>query len=433
MSIHTLLQTRRDGRTHSREEIEELVRGAVDGTIKDYQLSAWLMAAYLNPLSPEETALLTVAMANSGETLDLSSLPKPRLDKHSTGGVGDKTSIALLPILASCGVTIVKMSGRGLGITGGTIDKLSAIPGFRLDFSPDQLIEQAGRIGIALSGQTPLLAPADKVLYALRDATETVESIPLIVSSILSKKMAVGADTIVLDVKCGSGAFMKDIDDARRLAQELRRIASLVGLRSRIALSDMSVPLGKKVGNSLELQEAFDTLCGADTGRFRQLCIRLSGMALEACELVCSRSEGEKMALDAIESGKARQKAEQWIEAQGGNPAVVRNFALLPRSKYEKTIRSPHSGWIQSIDAQTIGEVAIDLGAGRKVKEDLLDLGAGLVFAVEPGDRIRQGEPLVTLYADSESKIAGVEERLIEAIRFSETPITPNPLLIDVI
>ncbi len=282
VDVQNISSKRQQGLGNSRQELRIVADGAADGSLTDEELTAWLKAAYDHPLSPEETAQLTLAMAESGERLDLTGLPKPWVDKHSTGGVGDKTTIVLLPLLAACGLTVVKMSGRGLGITGGTVDKLGSVPGFRLDLSPDEMKEQAGRIGIALTGQTPRLAPADKRLYALRDVTGTVGSVPLIVSSILSKKIAGGAETVILDVKCGSGAFMKTLLKAEALAQALQDTANLCALNLHTSITDMDQPLGHAVGNALEVKEAIRVLKGEEIGRFRDLCLHFAGKALLA-------------------------------------------------------------------------------------------------------------------------------------------------------
>jgi len=433
MSIREIIQDRRDGKVQTYQQFEELARSCVDKSAKDYQLSAWLMAAYLNPLNPQETADLTLALARSGETLDISGLPKPHIDKHSTGGVGDKTSIALLPILAACGATMVKISGRGLGITGGTIDKLTSIPGFSTDLSPEQMIEQASRIGIALSGQTPELAPADKTLYALRDATETVGSIPLMVASILSKKVAVGAETIVLDVKCGSGAYMKDFEHAKALAHALKETGSKLGLTVRIAITDMDCPLGCMVGNALEVKEAFATLKGEAKGRFPGLIRELGSLVLEASGLAKDISEAKSKIEQAITSGRAAEKARQWIEAQGGNASVIDNLSLLPSATCQIEVTALETGWISRIDAQAIGEAAVELGAGRKTKEDSLDLGAGIELRVEVGDKVEQGQAIAVVYGANQELLETQKQSIAEAFDISKTETSGEPLILAVV
>jgi pyrimidine-nucleoside phosphorylase len=436
MNIGTVLASRRDGKSHSREEIEFLVRGCVDGSIPDYQLSAWLMAAYLNPLNAQETAWLTLAMAGSGVRLDLSPLPKPWVDKHSTGGVGDKTSLVLLPLLASCGLTVVKMSGRGLGITGGTLDKLASIPGFRTDLSPSELVAQAARIGIALTGQSPELAPADKVLYALRDATGTVSSIPLIVSSVLSKKLAGGAETVVLDVKCGSGAFMKNLDEARALASALRDAAEICGLKTRIAVTDMSRPLGSAVGNALEVREAWPVLAGVQgmclpTMRFRGLCLDLAAITLAASGIVEDEAEGRAMAEIALSSGAAIRKGREWLCAQGAAEDAIVHPERLPISPVQVTQACPHAGYLAGIDAGAVGEAVVELGGGRKKKTDTVDPSVGVCLLRDVGESVAEGDPLFTVHAASDDAAREAACRVLKGVSWSSEPVEPAPALIE--
>ncbi len=394
MDFLEVIARKRDGGGNSFIDFDFLARGAADGTIPDYQLSAWLMAAYLTPLSPQETAALTLAMANSGERIDLTGLPKPWVDKHSTGGVGDKTTIVLLPLLAACGLTVVKMSGRGLGITGGTVDKLASVPGFRMDLSPEEMKSQAPRVGVAITGQTRRLAPADKVLYALRDATGTVESVPLIVSSILSKKIAGGAEIVVLDVKCGSGAFMKSLDEARELARWLCDIGKMCGLDVRASITDMDQPLGHAVGNALEIKEAIRVLNG-EQGRLRDLCLHFAGVALRGSVVDAER---------ALDSGAAVEKAREWFAAQGGELAVFEseNWCLAP---VVTPVFAEESGWVERIDAQTVGTLVVNLGGGRKKKEDTVDPSVGVMLHVEVGDRIEKGQLLYEIHSVKELEV----------------------------
>lgn len=391
------------------------------------------MAAFLNPLSDEETTWLTLAMAHSGERIDLTGLPKPWVDKHSTGGVGDKTSLVALPLLAACGLTVVKMSGRGLGITGGTVDKLSSVPGFRLDLSPEEMKEQAKRIGLALTGQTPNLAPADKILYALRDATATVESIPLIVSSILSKKIAGGADTIVLDVKAGSGAFMKTEARARELAEALKRTGEGADLRIRLAITDMEQPLGQMVGNSLEVIEAMRVLRGDELSdpsrRFRDLCVQLTAHALEACGVVGDSAEGERMVGEALTSGRALSKARDWFGAQGANPSLFDQPESLPVTASKGVVSAKTSGWLASLDAEAVGTAVIALGGGREKKEDSIDVSVGIEVHAIVGQRVESGEPLLTIHASSQESAEAVLPMLKGAMKVSETPVPYRPLI----
>lgn len=430
MNVVDLIAKKRDHGIHTYEELSFLAQGAATGLIPDYQLSAWLMAAYLNPLDEQETAWLTKAMAESGERIDLEGLPKPWVDKHSTGGVGDKTTLVLLPILAACGLTVVKMSGRGLGITGGTIDKLGSIPGFRLDLRPEEMKSQAARIGLALTGQSPNLAPADKALYALRDVTATVGSIPLIVSSILSKKIAGGADTIVLDVKCGSGAFMETLPEAEKLAQALVRTGALLGLSVKASISDMAQPLGSMVGNALEVREAFEVLSGnAPDKRFLNLCLHYSGETLDACGKAGSIEDGKAQAEDAIGSGEALAKFKEWVSAQGGDGFWDTNS--LPKAKVIEPIRvGGPGGYVQSIDARAIGQAVIDLGGGRKKKDDQLDLSVGIELMVRVGQQVQTGTDLAQVHAGSREALIEVGPAISKAFTFSESPVHEPPLIL---
>lgn len=432
MDIQDVIRTKRDGRKHSRAELDALI-SATAGTAPDYQLAAWLMAAYLKGLDHDETAWLTLAMAHSGERLDLTALPKPWIDKHSTGGVGDKTTIVLLPMLAACGLSVVKMSGRGLGITGGTYDKLAAVPGFRLDLSPEDLVDQAARIGLAISGQTPNLAPADKVLYALRDATTTVDSIPLIVSSILSKKIAGGAETVVLDVKSGSGAFMKTLETARDLAHALQETAHLAGLKTRIAITDMSQPLGRTVGAALEVEEAAAVLRGHESSRFTDLCVELCALALVAAGATWDMDSGRERATQALIGGAALAKAQAWFAAQGADPAVLIQPDSLPQAEVRHPIHAPADGWIAGIDAATVGEIVIDLGGGRHAKEDEIDPAVGVEIHTEVGKPVRAGETISTIHA-RERQIAEIcAAKLAASIQIAPIPIAKIDPIIEIL
>lgn len=425
-SLLSIIADRRDGRRHSPQDLSVLAQSAAKGSAPEYQIAAWLMAAYLNPLSFDETAGLTLAMARSGETLDLGGLPKPWVDKHSTGGVGDKTTLVALPVLAACGLTLVKMSGRGLGITGGTVDKLASVPGFRLDLTPREMIAQAGHIGLALTGQTPRLAPADGALYALRDATATVGSIPLIVSSILSKKLAAGADTIALDVKCGSGAFMPDLNRARELARWLRETGERCGIRTVVAITDMDQPLGSAVGNALEVREAGATLHGNGPKRFVELVLGLCGEALAACGAAASVAEGVEAAKAALESGAALGKAEAWFEAQGASPEAWLG-AGLAQAAVTGEVRAQEDGWVTRVDARTVGEVVVGLGGGRARKEDAIDPSAGVESLVEVGDRVATGQPWARIHASSEVALEQAITGIGGALVVSEDRVEPRP------
>ncbi len=408
-----------------------MAQGAAQGSIPDYQLAAWLMAAVLNPLTPEETAWLTQAMADSGEKLDLSSLPKPWIDKHSTGGVGDKTTIVLTPLLAACGLTVVKMSGRGLGITGGTVDKLESVPGFRMDLSPGELLAQAGKIGCAITGSTANLAPADKALYALRDATETVASVPLIVSSILSKKLAGGSKTVVIDVKCGSGAFMANFDEAEGLAIALKETAALCGLDLSYAITDMNQPLGRCVGNALEVREALEVLQGDLLGRFPQLCLEVAGLALRAARHAETDEEGMAIAREAIKRGRALEKAEAWFEAQGADSSLCRRTEGLRLAAQVETVTyDGPPGWVMRLDARTVGEAAVALGAGRRQKSDTIDPAAGVEVLRAIGDRLEPGQPVFRIHAASERDVKSARTALEEALSVSAIQVPASPLIL---
>lgn len=420
--IAHLLETRRDGERHSSEELTDFALAAGAGSIPDYQLAAWLMAAFIHPLCDDETAALTLGMAHSGERLDLSGLPKPWVDKHSTGGVGDKTSIVLLPLLAACGLTIVKMSGRGLGKTGGTLDKLSSVPGFRLDLSPNELVAQAGKVGLALTGQSPSLAPADKVLYALRDATQTVASIPLIVSSILSKKLAGGADTVVIDVKCGSGAFMADLHEARKLSSALRDTGARCGLGVHTELTDMSQPLGATVGNAIEIAEALKVLRNqaktAPERRFESLCLQLADLTLKAAG---AKADPEQM----LRSGAAFGQCTRWFSAQGALSIDPPLESLL-----HTDVASPRSGTIAKLDAGAIGEFVVDIGGGRRRKEDSVDVQVGIHVHKLVGESVVRGEPIMTIRSRTELDPDLVSALLEHAVTVSDAPVDPPPLFL---
>lgn len=433
MNIQDIIAAKRDGLKHTKAELEWLANAAARGQVPDYQLSAWLMAAYLHPLDAEETAWLTLAMAASGERLDLTGLPKPWVDKHSTGGVGDKTSVVLLPLLAACGLTVIKMSGRGLGITGGTVDKLLSVPGFRMDLSPEELKEQAKKIGLAITGQTPNLAPADKVFYALRDATTTVGSVPLIVSSILSKKIAGGAETVVLDVKAGSGGFMKTVPEARALAQALSSTAQLAGLKTRLAITDMSQPLGRTVGNALEIEEAAAVLTGNEPSRFASLCVELAALTLVAAEATWDMESGRLKAQEALSNGFALKKAEQWFEAQGADPSVLVRPDKLPQAVLRRRMEIPEDGWVSVVHAETVGHVVVALGGGRQKKDDVIDATVGVEIHVEVGRKVSKGEPAMTVHAKSETDAQFAIDALGGALRISADPIAPIDPVIEIL
>ena len=388
-----IIARKRDGFVHSKEELEFFLNGYIKGEIGDEQMAAWLMAVYFQGLNEEETLTLTDLMLHSGDIIDLSGIRGMVVDKHSTGGVGDKTTLVLAPLVAAAGVPVAKLSGRGLGFTGGTIDKLEAIPGFQTSIATDRFLEQVNEIGIAVAGQTSNLVLADKKMYALRDITATVESIPLIASSIMSKKLASGADRIVLDVKFGSGAFMQKKEDAEALARTMVKIGNGMGRNTVAVLSSMEEPLGFAVGNALEVQEAIDTLNGRGPADFTELCLTLAGQMIYLGEQAASAEEGRKLAEELLAGGKAMEKFEQMIAAQGGTLADG-----MAKAAHEQIVAAPQSGIVQAITARDIGHASMLLGAGRETKASAIDLSAGVVLKKKTGDRVEKGEPLAVIY-----------------------------------
>jgi pyrimidine-nucleoside phosphorylase len=389
---------KRDGQALSREDIDAFVRGVTDGTIPDYQASALLMAIVLRGMTDQETAWLTDAMVRSGDRVDLSSIPGIKVGKHSTGGVGDKISIVLAPLAASCGVIVPKMSGRGLGHTGGTLDKLESIPGFRIDLTIDQFKQALREVGTAIIGQTASLAPADKKLYALRDVTATVESIPLISASIMSKKLAEGSNALVLDVKCGDGAFMKDAEQARLLAASMVSIGAQAGVRTEAVITDMDAPLGRAVGNALEIVECLDTLKGSGLPELTAVVERLAcRMVLLAGQETDATAAGRRVS-DALSSGRALEKFARMIEGQGGNPRVVEDYSLLPSTAERETFRASRDGYLAALKAEGVGRASNVLGAGRTKVGDAVDHGVGIIVLARPGDAVTKGQPLLELH-----------------------------------
>ena len=416
LELQSLIRARREGQVHPEADLVRLAQAAADPETPDHLLAAWLMAAFLRPLSFEETAHLTRAMAESGDRVDLTGLPRPWVDKHSTGGVGDKTTLVLLPLLAACGLTVVKMSGPGLGKTGGTVDKLGSIPGFRLDLSPEEMKTQAQSVGLALTGQTPRLAPADKRLYRLRDETATIESVPLIVASILSKKMAGGADTVVLDVKCGAGAFMETDAQARELADWLTRVGRLARLRVQAVVTDMEQPLGRTAGNALEVKEAWRVLRGEEPGRFADLCRHLAATALVTAEVVKDVDAAAGQVDEALKSGRAYQKAQDWVAAQGGDPRVFEGETWHKAPLVRDIKWSGGLGWVERVDANAVGWTVVDLGGGRMVPGAKVDPRVGVETLVEVGDQVTPGSALFRVHAADEAGFALAERRLKSAV-----------------
>jgi pyrimidine-nucleoside phosphorylase len=431
--IPLLIAKKRDGSELTRAEIEQIVLGYVRGEVPDYQVAAWLMACYLQGLSDAETLALTEIMAASGEQLDLSAIDAPTVDKHSTGGVGDKTSLVLVPLLAAGGVAIAKMSGRGLGFTGGTVDKLESIPGYRTELTAQEMLAQVQRIGCCLAGQSASLAPADKLLYALRDATATVESIPLIAASIMSKKLAGGAQHILLDVKVGSGAFMTTRERAEQLARTLVRIGEGAGRRTHAMLTDMSQPLGYTVGNALEVREAIETLRPdmPSHPRFEALVLALAGQAFVLCGLEPDAEHGRARAERLLHSGDALEKFRQMVAAQGGEPRVVDDLSLLPRAPIVVEWYAPASGYVAEVAPRTVALAALQLGAGRQKKEDAIDPAVGVEVLKCVGDSVQAGEPVFRVHARTEASLQQAIATLQDALRISETPVPAQAVLLE--
>jgi len=420
---------KRDHCELSREEIEFFVRGFTTGHIPDYQVSAWAMAVLLNGMTPRETTDLTLAMAQSGEVLDMTDFVKGVVvDKHSTGGVGDKTSLVVLPVAAACGLPAGKMSGRGLGFSGGTLDKLESIPGYRVDLTTGEFIRQLVETGIVLSGQSRDLAPADGKLYALRDVTGTVQSMPLIAASIMSKKIAAGAQAVMLDVKVGLGAFMQTLEDARALAGIMVSIGELVGRRVVTVLSDMNQPLGEAVGNILEVREALDALHGGGPQDFREHCLVIAAHMLMLGAAAPDLVTGRRMAEQAVDSGAALEKFRDLVRAQGGDVSYVDDPEKFPKAKFIETLTADRNGYVSKLDARLIGEASVALGAGRAQKGDRIDHAVGFVVHHKIGDFVERGQPLLTVHANDAAKQAEVRESVRAAFGWSETPVPPLPL-----
>ena len=419
---------KRDKEELTREEIRFFVRGISTGQIPDYQASAWAMAVLLNGMTPQETTDLTLEISQSGETLDVSSIVDIAVDKHSTGGVGDKTSLAVLPIVAACGLPVGKMSGRGLGFSGGTLDKLESIPGYRCDLTTEEFLEQLSSIGIVLSGQSKDLAPADGKLYALRDVTGTVQSIPLIASSVMSKKIAAGAHAIVLDVKVGHGAFMETLDDARELAELMVQIGQLAGRKTVALLSDMNQPLGNAVGNALEVREAIVMLHGGGPEDFREHCLHVSAHMLMLGEKAKNLTEAREMSEHAVEDGSAFEKLQTLVKAQGGDVAYVNDPDKLPKAKFIEVVESPRNGYLTQVQARSVGEAAVALGAGRAKKGDPVDHAVGFVIHHKVGDKIEKGQPLFTIHANNEKLLEEARGEILVAHSWSDVPVPVLPL-----
>ncbi|WP_285528818.1 pyrimidine-nucleoside phosphorylase [Bacillus altitudinis] len=425
MRMVDIIAKKRDGKELSSEEISFFVKGYTDGTIPDYQASALAMAIFFQDMTDQERADLTLAMANSGDTIDLSAIDGIKVDKHSTGGVGDTTTLVLAPLVAALDVPVAKMSGRGLGHTGGTVDKLEAVKGFHVEITKDEFIELVNRHKVAVIGQSGNLTPADKKLYALRDVTGTVNSIPLIASSIMSKKIAAGADAIVLDVKTGAGAFMKTPEDSEKLAKAMVRIGNNVGRQTMAVISDMSQPLGLAIGNSLEVKEAIDTLKGEGPEDLNELVLTLGSQMVVLAKKAETLDEAREKLIEVMKNGKALEKFKEFLENQGGDGSIVDQPEKLPQAPYQIEVPAKESGVIAEIVADEIGVAAMILGAGRATKEDDIDLSVGIMLNKKVGDRIEKGESLVTLHANRED-VANVMEKIYDNIRIADHADAPT-------
>lgn len=429
MRMYDIIIKKRNSEALSDEEIAFFIKGYTDGSIPDYQASALLMAIYFRGMTDKEIATLTMEMAHSGDMLDLSAIKGLKADKHSTGGVGDKTSLVLTPLAASIGIPVAKMSGRGLGHTGGTIDKLESFPGFSTDISEEKFINNVNTIGIAIAGQTKNMAPADKKLYALRDVTGTVDSIPLIASSIMSKKLAAGADVIVLDVKTGSGAFMKTEEDSVRLANEMVKIGNNVGRRTLAVISDMDEPLGYAVGNAIEVKEAIDTLNGHGPADLLELCLTIGSLMAVGTGKAANVDEARTLLLEKLNDGSALKKFAEFVEAQGGDSAPVYDTKLLPQASIVKEVYAPVDGYVSHIESDRVGISAMKLGGGRETKESPIDLSVGILVNKKVGDKVEKGEKIATLYANDGEKLAAAITELEQAYSYSVTPVEKPKLI----
>ncbi|AKE16286.1 MULTISPECIES: pyrimidine-nucleoside phosphorylase [Bacillus] len=425
MRMVDIIAKKRDGKELTTEEIKFFINGYTDGSIPDYQVSALAMAIFFKDMTDRERADLTMAMVESGETIDLSAIEGIKVDKHSTGGVGDTTTLVLGPLVAALDVPVAKMSGRGLGHTGGTIDKLEAVEGFHVEITKEQFIDIVNRDKVAVIGQTGNLTPADKKIYALRDVTGTVNSIPLIASSIMSKKIAAGADAIVLDVKTGAGAFMKTEEDAKELAHAMVRIGNNVGRQTMAVISDMSQPLGFAIGNALEVKEAIDTLKGEGPEDLTELVLVLGSQMVVLAKKANTLEEAREMLIEVMKNGKAIEKFKEFLSNQGGDSSIVDNPEKMPQAKYVIDVPAKTSGVISNIVADEIGIAAMLLGAGRATKEDEIDLAVGLMLRKKVGDAVKEGEPFVTIYANREN-VEDVKAKIYENISIAETAVAPK-------
>lgn len=433
MNIVDIIIKKRDGKLLTAEELAYFVKGTTDGSIPDYQISAFLMAIYFSGLDAIETACLTTEMAASGHTLDLSSIPGCKVDKHSTGGVSDTTTLIVAPLVASLGVPVVKMSGRGLGFSGGTLDKLEAIPGFQVEVPENSALAFAKQSNIVLMSQAENLTPADKKLYSIRDVTGTVESMPLIAASIMSKKIAAGADAIVLDVKCGSGAFMKDYPTAKALAEEMVSIGKQVNKKVTALISSMEQPLGNNIGNSLEVIEAIEVLKGRKKGDLLEVSLQLGAIMLLHARLITSISEGTYLLENNIKNGKGLKKLKELIVQQKGNPKVLEDYSLFPQATATHTLYAARDGYITKMNTAQIGRASLETGAGRKKKDDTVDLSAGIVLLVRLGDAVKKGNPLAILYSSTKEQCMTAAAILSDSIYIQDEKEIIPKLILDMI
>jgi pyrimidine-nucleoside phosphorylase len=429
--MYDLIMKKRDGGVLTKEEIDFIISSYTKDYLPDYQMSALAMAIYFRGMTPEETAHLTMAMAYSGDVMDLSAIKGIKVDKHSTGGVADTTTLVLAPMVAACGAPVAKMSGRGLGHTGGTIDKLESIPGMRVELSEEEFIDNVNKYGIAIIGQTKNLTPADKKLYALRDVTATVDSIPLIASSVMSKKIAAGADAIVLDVKVGRGAFMKDLESAKALAKLMVDIGNSVRRKTVAHVTNMDYPLGLAIGNALEIIEAVQVLKGHGSKDLLEVCMLLGSDMLQIAGVAKDDTEARAKLKEALDSGKALQKFKEFIKAQGGDERVVDDFSLLPQAKYVRPWIADRDVYIKDMMALDLGLVAMKLGAGREKKEDKIDLAVGIMLGGKVGDIVRKGEPIATIYANDEGKAEWALNEIKKYILLSDEPVERPTLIFE--
>lgn len=428
-----LIQKKKNGETLTKEEIDFMITDYVAGKIPDYQMSAMLMAIYFNGMENEELAAFTLAMRDSGDLVDLSPIEGIKVDKHSTGGVGDKTTLIVGPIVAACGVPVAKMSGRGLGFTGGTLDKLESISGFRIDLSAEEFFETVKKTGISVIGQTGNLAPADKLLYALRDVTATVDSIPLIAASVMSKKLAAGSDKIVLDVTTGSGAFMKNTRDAKKLAKHMVAIGNHAGKETVAILTGMEEPLGFAIGNNMEVKEAIEVLKGDGPEDVKEVSVALAGMMLSLGLENVSHSQGKRMAKKALSSGQAFEKFKEMVQAQGGDIRYVEHPEFFERDAFEGEVLAAEDGFLSGMDTEKIGVAAGLLGAGRETKDSVIDMSAGIYLKKKIGDIVKKGEPIASCYAGTKEKLNRGMAMFESSIRYSkEAPRIPK-LIVDII